>query len=139
MQKEIRHTWHFNRSPQEVWEYLTKPELLEQWLMKNDFQLILGHKFRFFCSTISYCEVLEIIPEKRLSYSWKVKNPGGEMTVDSIVVWTLLEKDGGTELRLLHDGFTRLEDYIGHNNGWVALGNKITEMLNAIKNADIHA
>ena len=28
MQKEIKHTWHFNQSPQEVWEYLTKPELL---------------------------------------------------------------------------------------------------------------
>ncbi len=47
MQKEIKHTWHFSQSPQEVWEYLTKPELMEQWLGKTDFQPIVGHKFRF--------------------------------------------------------------------------------------------
>ena len=47
MQKEIKQTWHFEQSPQEVWEYLTKPELIEQWLMKTDFQPILGFKFRF--------------------------------------------------------------------------------------------
>src|SRR6266550_2474446 len=45
MQKEIKQTWHFNQSPQTVWEYLTKPELIEQWLGKTDFQPLVGHKF----------------------------------------------------------------------------------------------
>ena len=27
MQKEIKHTFYFSQTPQEVWEYLTKPEL----------------------------------------------------------------------------------------------------------------
>lgn len=35
MQEEIRQTWFFKQSPGEVWEYLTKPELIEQWLMKT--------------------------------------------------------------------------------------------------------
>ena len=47
MQKEIKQSRHFNQSPQEVWEYLTKPELIEQWLGKTDFQPVVGHKFRF--------------------------------------------------------------------------------------------
>ena len=76
MQKEIKQTWHFNQSPQEVWEYLTRPELIEQWLMKTDFQPIVGHKFRFIggCNdegnTAAYCEVLEVRPFTKLSYSW---------------------------------------------------------------------
>ena len=32
MKKEIQQTWHFKQSPQEVWEYLTEPELIEQWM-----------------------------------------------------------------------------------------------------------
>lgn len=72
MQKEIKHTWYFNQSPQEVWEYLTNSELLEQWLMPNDFQPIVGHKFRFTNpnGTFVHCEVLEIKPFTNLSYSW---------------------------------------------------------------------
>ncbi|HET9824031.1 MAG TPA: SRPBCC domain-containing protein, partial [Chitinophagaceae bacterium] len=68
MPKEIKQTWFFRQSPREVWEYLTKPELIEQWLMKNDFQPIVGHKFRFtfipkkdseYEGTV-HCEVLEV-------------------------------------------------------------------------------
>jgi uncharacterized protein YndB with AHSA1/START domain len=44
MQEEIKRTWHFSHPPHEVWEYLTKPELLEQWLGKTDFQPIVGHR-----------------------------------------------------------------------------------------------
>ena len=75
MQTEIRQTWQFNRSPQEVWEYLTKPELIEQWLMKSDFQPILGHQFQFTSpqGTEHHCEVLELNPFTRLSYSWQKK------------------------------------------------------------------
>jgi uncharacterized protein YndB with AHSA1/START domain len=62
MQKEIKHTWFFNQPPQEIWEYLTKPVLLEQWLMKTDFQPIAGHKFRFTSPSgkIINCKVLEV-------------------------------------------------------------------------------
>jgi len=83
MQQEIKQTWHFNQSPQEVWKYLTIPELLEQWLGKTDFQPIAGHKFRFIGRQGSEidCEVLEVKPFTKLSYSWqrtsaKDRNPG---------------------------------------------------------------
>lgn len=135
MQKEIRQNWSFKQSPNEVWEYLTKPELLEQWMGKTDFQPIIGHKFQLNGKggCVNYCEVLEITVNKRLCYSWKVKNAGGEFTVDSKVIWTLSEKDGGTELQLVHNGFTALEDYLAHNNGWTTLGNRLAELLNTIR------
>ena len=145
MQKEVKQTWHFKQPLQEVWEYLTKAELIEQWLMKNDFRPIVGHKFQFRhapSSSISenekihYCEVLEIVPLQKLSYSWKVGKGNSEITIDSIVLWTLSEKDGGTALNLLHNGFTLLEDVIAHNKGWTTLRSRFVELLNAIKNDD---
>ncbi len=139
MQNEIKHTWHFNQSPQEVWEHLTKPELLEQWLMKSDFQPVVGHKFRFVggCNhedkAAAYCEVLEVTPYTRLSYSWQTSSLFDNKPFDSTVVWTLAPKDNGTELQLVHNGFTVLEDVIAHNDGWTRIANKLVEFLNAVK------
>lgn len=121
MDKEIIHRYFFKQSLSEVWDYLTRPELLEQWLMKTDFQLRIGHKFSFNNKSgkAVYCEVLEIVPNKFLSYSWKVKDSGNVITVDSKVLWTLSEKDGGTELHLKHTGFMLSDDYLAHTTGWV--------------------
>jgi len=139
MQKEIKHTWHFNRSPEEVWDYLTKPELIEQWLMKTDFQPKVGHRFQFSHSRekesnydcITYCTVLEVKPFTTLSYSWRGSTKDLSRTFDSKVVWTLIPDGNGTALQLVHNGFALLEDVIAHNNGWTALGKHFVELLNA--------
>lgn len=99
--------------PEVVGEYLTKSELLAHWLMENDFQLVVGHKFQFktkpriklgFDGTV-YCQVLEIVPFERLVYSWKGGLSKDNPTLDSIVIWTLIKKDNETELILEHKGF----------------------------------
>jgi uncharacterized protein YndB with AHSA1/START domain len=139
MQKEIKHTWCFSQSQEEVWEYLTKPELLSQWLMKNDFQPVVGHKFQFIgdCddrgNTAAYCEVLEVKPYSRISYSWQTNSLYDGKPFDSTVVWTLIPKDNGTELQLVHNGFVAVEDAIAHNDGWTRIGNKMVGFLNEIK------
>ncbi len=144
MQKEIKQTWHFNQPPQEVWEYLTRPELIEQWLMKTDFRPIVGHKFRFTTrpkddceyDKIIDCEVLEVNPFSRLSYFWKGHANNGQYHFDSKVVWTLAPSEGGTELQLVHNGFKVLEDFVSHKNGWTVIGDRLTELLNKRINAD---
>src|SRR4030095_11409646 len=96
-EKDILQTWFFQQPPSEVWEYLTKPELIEQWLTKNDFKPVVGHKFQFISSAKdcsnkpnnAYCQVLEIIPPKLLSYSWRKGINEKEFTVDSVVTWKL--------------------------------------------------
>ena len=144
MQKEIKHTWHFARSPEEVWDYLTKPELIEQWLMKTDFQPKVGHQFRFIHAvenkscydSITQCEVLEVMPFTTLSYSWKGNTKDGTRTFDSKVVWTLIPNDPdgiGTELQLVHNGFAVLEDVIAHDTGWAALGKRFVELVDQSK------
>ena len=141
MQKEIKQTWFFKQSPQEVWDYLTKPELIEQWLMKTDFQPIAGHKFRFTFTAkpdskyagVVNCEVLEIKPFSKLSYSWYGGTQDKSRNFNSTVVWTLVPKDNGTELQLQHSGFKVLEDILNHTNGWNSCLKKLEEHINSIQ------
>lgn len=134
MKKEIEETRFFNHPPQHVWEFLTKPELLEQWLGKTDFQPIVGHKFRFVSpyGNDSYCEVLEVEPFTRLSYSWQKNSLKDSMPFISKVAWTLTPKDNGTELQLVHNGFIALEDLAGHKNGWSNCLQKFGELISTI-------
>ena len=133
MQKEIKKTRHFSQSPEEVWEYLTQPELIEQWLMKTDFKPVVGHKFRFICTETAYCEVLEVEPCTRLSYSWQKDSAKSGQSLHSKVVWTLVPKQHGTELQLVHDGFTALEDLLAHDNGWNTCFAKLEEQISTVK------
>ena len=144
MQRDIHHTWFFPQPPEVIWDYLTKSELITQWLMENDFQPVVGHQFQFrtkpriklgFDGKV-YCKVLEIIPLKRLSYSWK----GGvedKTTLDSIVTWTLTPKNNGTELSLAHTGFRGIKNYLAYfimNKGWA----KISKRFGTISNTYRH-
>lgn len=145
MKRAINHTLFFQQAPNEVWEYLTRPELMELWLMKNDFQLIEGHEFQFRSNPyppigfdgIVYCMVLEIVPFKKLSYSWKCGPGEGKITIDSVVVWTLLPKDNGTELQLEHTAFKQMENLMMFNamdEGWRSNMQKISEFINKTQN-----
>jgi len=150
MAKSIRHQLFFPHPPEMIWEYLTNAELLELWLMRNDFQPILGHDFQFRTNPIPsldfdgicYCKVLEIVPFKKLSYSWKGGPGEGKITLDSLVVWKLEPRDMGTELFLEHSGFSDIENlaiYNGMNEGWLKNMHKIAERLNATKHGTANA
>lgn len=143
MQKTINHKVFFSQAPEEVWEYLTRPELIELWLMKTDLQPIVGHQFQFTTRPMPnfdfdgnvYCTMLEVRPFTRLSYSWKGGPGNGRITLDSVVVWTLHPKDNGTELEIVHSGFKEIENLMMFNimnDGWLKNMNKIVEL---IKNA----
>lgn len=136
MKRDIRQKWFFQRPPSEVWEYLTKPELIEQWLMKTDFKPITGYKFRFTHTPkegskyagIVNCEVLEVNPFSRLSYTWDGATKDGR-SFNSKVEWILVPKEDGTELQLVHDGFVDLEDFTAHQNGWKSCLEKFEALI----------
>jgi uncharacterized protein YndB with AHSA1/START domain len=131
MEKEIKQTWFLSQSPQIVWEHLTKPELIEQWLGKTDFQPIVGYKFRFISpyGNDSICEVLEVVTLVKLSYSWQKKSAADNKTLYSKVMWTLVPKENGTELQLVHNGFTLQDDVIAHEKGWNACIKQLEAIL----------
>ena len=107
--------------PQEkIWRALTQGALIEEWLMKNDFQPTVGHRFNFRSTPVPgwdgviACEVLAIEPKSRLSYSW------GTMGMVSMVAWTLTPTKGGTHVRMEQTGFRSEQDaaYKGATYGW---------------------
>jgi len=134
MENEIRKSWFFNHPPQDIWECLTRPELLEQWLGKTDFQPTVGHKFRFASpyGNDSYCEVLEVNPFTKLSYSWQKRSTKDNKPFNSKVMWTLVPSGDGTELQLVHNGFVAAEDFAGHDSGWSACLEKVEELLKTV-------
>jgi uncharacterized protein YndB with AHSA1/START domain len=149
MTKSIQHQFFFLHPPEMVWEYLTKPELMELWLMKNNFQPIIRVDFQFQTNPIPsldfdgifYCRVLEVVPFKKLSYSWKSGLGNGKITLDSVVVWKLQQTDKGTQLFLDHSGFAKQENlnfYNGLNHGWLEKFHKITDLLNAAQHGTIN-
>ncbi|MEO7223130.1 MAG: SRPBCC domain-containing protein, partial [Devosia sp.] len=66
----------FAASAEKIWRALTQPHLIEEWLMKNDFKPVEGHKFNLRkdptpeISVVIVCEVKTVEPNKTLSYSW---------------------------------------------------------------------
>jgi uncharacterized protein YndB with AHSA1/START domain len=141
MERSIKHQYFFAHSPEKVWQYLTNPELMELWLMKNNFKPIVGTDFQFRINPIPgldfdgifYCTVLEIEPYKKLSYSWK-SGPGDEkITLESVVIWKLEPTEKGTQVYLEHNGFDKdenLDFFNGLNHGWLEKFEKINNLLN---------
>ncbi len=143
MTNQIKHTYFYSHEPQAVWDYLTKPELLVQWLMKNDFEPVIGHDFTFKTNPIPsldfdgifYCKVVELVLLKKLTYTMKGGPGEGQITVDSVVYWTLTAKDNGTELLLEHNGFkeANLNIFNAMNAGWLQNIQKIDKLITDAK------
>jgi uncharacterized protein YndB with AHSA1/START domain len=101
-------------APEIVWKTLTTSDLIGRWLMPNDFAPVVGRAFTFRTAPtgdwdgIVHCEVLEIVPNRKLVYRWRGgsdNNGKYGSRLDTIVTWTLTPAEGGTHLRLLHAGF----------------------------------
>ncbi|HEX5044571.1 MAG TPA: SRPBCC domain-containing protein [Candidatus Polarisedimenticolaceae bacterium] len=96
--------------PERVWRVLTDRDLLAQWLMPNDFEPAVGHRFQFRSQPMPgwrgfvECEVLEVVPPRLLAYTWVGDADWKEPTV---VRWTLEPIEGGTKVVLQH---TNLQD-----------------------------
>ena len=120
MQRDLVIKWFFPHPAEKVWECLTTPELISQWLMKNDFKPIVGHKFRFHTRPIPkmgfdgivYCEVLKIVTNKKLVYTWQGGPKPGVIRLDTVLTWTLTPGAEGTTLLLEHTGFKGLQNYL---------------------------
>jgi uncharacterized protein YndB with AHSA1/START domain len=150
MTRIIKHQFSFPHPPAIVWEYLTRADLMELWLMKNNFQPVLGHDFQFRTNPIPsldfdgivYCKVLEIVPLEKLSYSWMCGPGDKEISLDSVVVWRLEPTSEGTELFLEHSGFSKAENlgfYNGLNIGWVEKFQKIAQHLKDLQHGNTNA
>jgi uncharacterized protein YndB with AHSA1/START domain len=105
----------FPHAPQTLWKTLTTGELIGRWLMQpTGFEPVKGKRFTFQTKAagawdgVIHCQVLEVIPNERLVYSWKgghETNIGYGSPLSTVVTWTLAKAANGTRLRLVHSGF----------------------------------
>lgn len=121
----------FPHAPEQLWKALTDGEMLARWLMApSGFEPVVGKQFTFktkpageWDGTI-HCEVLELVPNERMAYSWKgghESNAGYGSRLETLVTWTLTKVDGGTRLRLVHSGFVLPQNALAYENmggGW---------------------
>jgi uncharacterized protein YndB with AHSA1/START domain len=90
---------------EKVWRALTQPHLIAEWLMKNDFKPVEGHKFTLSrtpspeINVVIDCEVMSVEAGKALTYRWSAYG------TDTVVTFTLTPNESGTTLRVEQAGF----------------------------------
>lgn len=118
--------------PEKVWRALTDPALLAQWLLPVvDLKLEPGAAFTFktqpypgWDGTVN-CRLVEIEPQRKLSYTWSVP------FLDTVVTFTLLPTATGTRLSLVQTGFKedQKREFGGARYGWKMMGGKLIDLL----------
>lgn len=121
--------------PEKIWRALTEGQLIEEWLLKNDFKPVVGHRFQFRrepmpnWNGIIDCEVLEVEPNSRLSYGW------ASMGMETVVAWTLTPTASGTQVRMEQSGFPSEEsaNFKGAKYGWRNFIDKLERVVGGLK------
>jgi uncharacterized protein YndB with AHSA1/START domain len=102
----------YPHSPEDVWHALTDRDLLASWLMPNDIEPRIGHRFTFRTEPapgfdgIVHCEVLELDRPRLLAFSWR----GGP--IDTVVRFRLAAERGGTRMLMEQTGFRGLRAWL---------------------------
>lgn len=96
-----------DRSISIVWETISNPNKMKQWFFEQieDFKPEVGFKTSFVVQVedriyTHVWEIIEVIPQKKIVYSWKYAEHQGE----GIVIYELEEKNSKTLLRLTNLG-----------------------------------
>ena len=117
--------------PEKVWRALTTQPLIEDWLMANDFEAKVGHRFTLRAQPaggwngIIDCEVLAVEPPDRLSYAW------ASMGLESVVTFTLAPTASGVRLRMEQSGFPvdAEQNLRGAEWGWNSFLGRLEQVL----------
>ena len=105
MKRDIRMEAFYPFPAERVWRALTDTRALSKWLMPNDFEPSVGHRFQFRTKPapgfdgIVHCEVIEIDEPRLLAFSWR----GGP--IDTVVRFRLEPTSNGTRVRFEQSGF----------------------------------
>jgi uncharacterized protein YndB with AHSA1/START domain len=115
----------FNVPASRAWEAITRKDEMKKWYFDlAEFNAVQGFQFQFTGGQtperqyLHLCEIVEVIPEKKLSYSWRYDGyPGNTM-----VIFELNTQNDKTLLRLTHEGI----ETFPNDNPDLAIGNFTT-------------
>jgi uncharacterized protein YndB with AHSA1/START domain len=111
---------------EKIWRALTQPHLIEEWLMKNDFQPVVNHRFNLRGDWGAVdCQLLTVEPNRTLAYTWAA------FGLESVVTWTLTPTGTGTRLRMEQSGFRpdQQQFHEGAKNGWQGFFASLEQVL----------
>jgi uncharacterized protein YndB with AHSA1/START domain len=130
--ESILFEFDLRHSPEKVWRALTDPVLLAEWLLPVvGLKLEPGVAFTFktqpypgWDGTVN-CRMLEIEPQRKLSYTW------GVPFLDTVVTFTLTPTASGTRLSLVQSGFKpeQKREFGGARYGWKMMSGKLVDLL----------
>jgi uncharacterized protein YndB with AHSA1/START domain len=134
--ESISFEFDLHHLPEKVWRALTDPGLLAVWLLPVvELERELEPGAAITLKTQPYpgwdgivnCRVVEIEPQKKLSYTWVV----GNMNIDTVVTFTLTPTASGTRLSLVQSGFKpdQKQNFGGARYGWKMMGGKLVDLL----------
>jgi len=126
----------FNAPLARVWKALTDVEEVRRWYFDlEESKPEVGFEFEFIVEHegMKYhhlCRVTEVIPQKKLSYTWRYKGHEG----DSLVTFELFAEGEKTRLKLTHEGletFPKLPAFARENfkQGWTSIASELQQSV----------
>ncbi len=132
MHDNVKISVKVNAPIEKVWDAITNREQMKEWYFNiPDFELKEHAAFNFFEGKDKklhhHCEIVEIIPQKKLKHSWTYPDYTHDKT---LVKWELQPESNGTLVTLTHKGLENF-DHLGADfkkenfqNGWDEILNK---------------
>ena len=118
---EIRSEIRIRAPIEKVWAHLTNSAKIAGWFLPNDFEPVVGKRFALHCNVNGRidCEVLEIVPRRRLVYTFKP----AALPFTTTVAFELAQDGRDTRLTLVHSGWQALtsdqaELFASFERGW---------------------
>ena len=101
----------YNVPIEKVWKAITDKDQMKQWYFDlAEFKPEVGFEFQFWGGKdevkkyLHLCKIIEVIPEKKLSHTWRYDGYEG----DTVVTFELFGEGNKTRLRLTHVGLETL-------------------------------
>jgi len=124
----VIHEVRFAHPVDRVWEAMVDSTALAKWLMPNDFEPRLGHRFHFDGGPprgLVEAEVLELDPPRRIQWRWMIDG------IPTTVTITLRADAEGTLLRLEHAELPA-DPRPRFDSGWVEKFDSLDSLLRGI-------
>jgi uncharacterized protein YndB with AHSA1/START domain len=96
----------YNAPAEKLWKAITDKADMKQWYFDvSDFKPEVGFEFTFEGKNddrvfVHLCKVIEVVPGKKLTYSWRYQGAAG----NSFVTFELFDEGETTRLTLTHEG-----------------------------------
>ena len=136
----------FNAPASRVWRAITDKDEMTKWYFDlAEFKPEVSFEFEFTGGEkggkqfLHLCEITEVVPGKKLKYSWRYDGYAG----NSFVTFELFEQENKTLLRLTHEGVetfpNETKDFAKENfvKGWTGIINvSLKDYLEAENSSD---